>query len=116
MSWGKQGFDFIGCHLRKRMSGPIWEREKKRVYFLNRWPSSRGMKRVRARITELAPRGRCHEDVRSIIKKLNPVLQGWGGYFRTGNEQSGTGTSSKATDSSNSAAESNTLGLCNARI
>jgi RNA-directed DNA polymerase len=85
VSWGKQGFDFLGCHLRKKMSGPIWEREKKRYYFLNRWPSTRSMKRVRARITELTPRGRCHEDVRSIIKKLNPVLQGWGGYFRTGN-------------------------------
>ena len=24
---GKQGFDFLGCHLRKRLSGPIWERE-----------------------------------------------------------------------------------------
>ena len=85
LSWGKQGFDFLGCHLRKRMSGPIWERERKRYYFLNRWPSARSMKRVRAKIRELTPRGRCHEDVRSIIKKLNPVLQGWGGYFRTGN-------------------------------
>ena len=26
LSRGKQGFDFLGCHLRKRMSGPIWER------------------------------------------------------------------------------------------
>ena len=85
LSWGKQGFDFLGCHLRKRMSGPIWEREKKRYYFLNRWPSARSMKRVRAKIRELTPRGRCHEDVRSIIKGLNPVLQGWAGYFRTGN-------------------------------
>ena len=85
LSWGKQGFDFLGCHLRKRMSGPIWEREKKRYYFLNRWPSARSMTRVQAKIRELTPRGRCHEDVRSIIKTLNPVLQGWGGYFRTGN-------------------------------
>ena len=43
------------------------------------------MKRVRARICELTPRGRCHQDVRSIIKTLNPVLQGWSGYFRSGN-------------------------------
>ena len=39
LSWGKQGFDFLGCHLRKRMSGPIWEKQRKRVYFLQRWPS-----------------------------------------------------------------------------
>lgn len=29
LSWGKEGFDFLGCTLRKRMSGPIWERERK---------------------------------------------------------------------------------------
>jgi len=85
MSWGKQGFDFLGCHLRKKMSGPIWVREKKRKYFLQRKPSARSMKRVRARIRELTPRGRCHQDVRDVIKTLNPVLLGWSGYFRTGN-------------------------------
>ena len=85
LSWGKQGFDFLGCHLRKKLSGPIWVKDKKRVYFLQRCPSARSMKRVRARICELTPRGRCHQDVRSIIKTLNPVLQGWSGYFRSGN-------------------------------
>jgi len=85
MSCGKQGFDFLGCHLRKKMSGPIWEQQRKRYYFLQRWPSTRSMKRVRERIHELTPRGRCHEDLRSVIKSLNPVLQGWCGYFRTGN-------------------------------
>jgi RNA-directed DNA polymerase len=24
---GKEGFDFLGCHLHKRMSGPIWEKD-----------------------------------------------------------------------------------------
>lgn len=85
LSWGKQGFDFLGCHLRKKLSGPIWVKDQKRVYFLQRCPSARSMKRVRARICELTPRGRCHQDVRSIIKTLNPVLQGWSGYFRSGN-------------------------------
>jgi group II intron reverse transcriptase/maturase len=85
MSWGKQGFDFLGCHLRKKMSGRIWETERKRVYFLQRHPSARSRKRIRERIRELTPRGRCHQDVRRIIKELNPVLQGWAGYFRTGN-------------------------------
>jgi len=36
---GKQGFDFLGCHLHKRLSGKIWEHQRKRVYFLHRWPS-----------------------------------------------------------------------------
>jgi group II intron reverse transcriptase/maturase len=85
LSRGLQGFDFLGCHLRKRMSGPIWERSRKRVYFLQREPSQRSMKRVRQRVKEIAPNGRCHQDLRAIIGELNPVLRGWGGYFGTGN-------------------------------
>jgi group II intron reverse transcriptase/maturase len=85
LSRGKEGFDFLGCHLHKRMSGPLWEKEGKRVYFLQRWPSQRSMKRVRQRIKELTPRGRCHEDLRQVIATVNPVLRGWGNYFRTGN-------------------------------
>jgi group II intron reverse transcriptase/maturase len=30
---GKQGFDFLGCHFHKRLSGAIWEHERRRVYF-----------------------------------------------------------------------------------
>lgn len=82
---GKQGFDFLGCHLHKRLSGRIWEQQHKRLYFLHRWPSQRSMKRVRARIRELTPRSRCHADLRTVIADLNPVLRGWGQYFRTGN-------------------------------
>jgi len=85
LSWGKEGFDFLGCHLRKRLSGPIWEKERRRVYFLQRGPSQRSMKRVRQRVKELTPKSRCHEDVREVIADLNPVLRGWGNYFRTGN-------------------------------
>ena len=85
LSRGEGGFDFLGCHLRKRMSGPIWEKEHRRVYFLQRWPSARSMKRVRQRVRELTPRGACHRDLRDVIAQLNPVLRGWGNYFRTGN-------------------------------
>ena len=55
LSRGREGFDFLGCHLRKRMSGPIWERTRRRVYYLQRWPSQRAMARVRARVRELTP-------------------------------------------------------------
>jgi len=86
LSWGKEGFDFLGCHLRKRLSGPIWARSRKRVYFLQRWPSQRSMKRVRQRVKELTDRRRNRvKDVRVLIRALNPVLRGWGNYFRTGN-------------------------------
>jgi RNA-directed DNA polymerase len=82
---GKQGFDFLGCHFRKRLSGAIWERERKRKYFLHRQPSRRAMKRIRQRVRDATPRGRCHADLRVVIADLNPILRGWGAYFRTGN-------------------------------
>ncbi|MBV8146673.1 MAG: group II intron reverse transcriptase/maturase [Gammaproteobacteria bacterium] len=85
---GKQGFDFLGCHLHKRLSGRLWKQQRKRLYFLQRWPSQRSMQRARARVRELTPRSRCHADLRTVIADLNPVLRGWGNYFRTGNAAS----------------------------
>ena len=43
------------------------------------------MQRVRQRVKELTPRSRCHAEIRDVIAELNPVLRGWGKYFRTGN-------------------------------
>lgn len=86
LSWGKQGFDFLGCHLRKGLCGPVFERTGKRLYFLQRWPSQRAMKRVREKVRWLTDRRRSGvKDVRVLIKDINPVLRGWGNYYRTGN-------------------------------
>jgi RNA-directed DNA polymerase len=82
---GQEGFEFLGCYLRKRLSGRIWERERRRLYFLHRWPSQRSTKRVRQKVKWLTRRGRCHADIRDVIADINPVLRGWGNYFRTGN-------------------------------
>jgi len=83
---GKEGFDFLGCHLHKRMSGRLWEKYGRRRYYLQRWPSRSAMKRVRQRIHELTSRRwNGVKDVRVLIRNLNPLLRGWGNYFRTGN-------------------------------
>jgi RNA-directed DNA polymerase len=82
---GREGFDFLGCHLRKRMSGPTWKRKRKIAHYLQRWPSARNMKQIRQRVKSLTSRNRCHEDPRDTIAALNPVLRGWANYFRTGN-------------------------------
>jgi len=82
---GLGGFDFLGCHLHKRMSGRLWQQKGLRRYYLQRWPAAKAMNRVRARVRELTPRQRCHRDLRSVIAELNPVLRGWGQYFQTGN-------------------------------
>jgi group II intron reverse transcriptase/maturase len=82
---GKQGFDFLGCHFRKRVSGAILEREGKRKYFLHRQPSQRAMQRIRQKVRDKTQRGRCHADICDVVSDLNPILRGWGAYFGTGN-------------------------------
>jgi len=83
---GRQGLDFLGCHLHKRMSGRLWEQHHKACYFLQRWPSARSMTRIRERVKELTDRRwNGVRDVRDLIARLNPVLRGWGNYFKTGN-------------------------------
>jgi group II intron reverse transcriptase/maturase len=83
---GREGFNFLGCHLHMRMSGKLLETKGIRRYYLQRWPSERSMKRVRTRVKELTGRSRLGvKDVRTILADLNPVLRGWGNYFRTGN-------------------------------
>ena len=82
---GREGFDFLGCHFHARVSGRRLERGIRR-YYLHRWPSTRSMKRVRSRVKELTgPKRNGVKDVRVLIRDLNPVLRGWGAYFRTGN-------------------------------
>jgi RNA-directed DNA polymerase len=82
LHWGKEGFIFLGHTIRKRRSiqrNPRW-------YFVQRWPSPKAMKNIRARIHELTDVRRAGTgDVKHLITKLNPVLRGWGNYFRTGN-------------------------------
>lgn len=85
LGWGQQGFDFLGCHLRKQFSGPVWEKYGKRRYYLNRWPSTKSMKRIKQRVKDMTSRQASHVDPRDVIAALNPVLRGWGQYFRTGN-------------------------------
>jgi RNA-directed DNA polymerase len=85
LSRGAAGFDFLGCHLRKQMSGRIWEQRHQRVYYLQRWPSQRAMQRMRQRVKTCTARTVCHRALRETLAQLNPILRGWGGYFRTGN-------------------------------
>ena len=85
LTGGKEGFDFLGCHLQKRVSGRLLERGVRR-YYLHRWPSARSMKRVRYRVKELtSPKRNGVKGVEELILDLNPLLRGWGNYFRTGN-------------------------------
>jgi len=82
---GKEGFDFLGCHLRARMSGKLWESKRIIRYYLHRWPSVRSMKRARARVRAMTSRSQVGQELQAVIKRLNLFLRGWGNYFRNGN-------------------------------
>jgi RNA-directed DNA polymerase len=82
---GAEGFDFLGFHLRARMSGRLWEQKRIVRYYLHRWPSERSMKRARARVKALTGRSRVGMELEDVIGGLNLFLRGWGNYFRTGN-------------------------------
>jgi group II intron reverse transcriptase/maturase len=77
---GKEGFDFLGFHHRMRRSWKFPGR-----HYLNRWPSARAMASIRAKVKERTPRGYAGRELRYVVEDLNPVLRGWGAYFRYGN-------------------------------
>lgn len=82
LSHGAEGFIFLGCMIRKKRS----ILRNPRLSFVQRWPGPAAMKRIRRRVHELTSvRGNRSKDVMEIIKSLNPILRGWGNYFRTGN-------------------------------
>jgi RNA-directed DNA polymerase len=82
---GREGFDFLGCHLHARMSGRLWEQRRIVRYYLQRWPSLRSMNRARARVRALTGRSQVGMELKAVIERLNLFLRGWGNYFRTGN-------------------------------
>ena len=83
---GREGLDFLGCHFHARMSGRLWEQRRIVRYYLHRWPSQRSMKRLRVGARDRTGRDRVGvKDIREVIADLNPLLRGWGNYFRTGN-------------------------------
>ena len=82
---GREGLDFLGCHFRARMSGRLWDRTRIVRYYLHRWPSQTAMSRLRGKVGDRTGRNRAGADIRDVIAELNPILRGWGNYFRTGN-------------------------------
>ncbi len=75
---GSQGFDFLGFHFRRL---PSWRRRGH--WTARNWPSRQAMTSIRARIKEVtAPRAKLHLQVEDIVKELNPVVRGWGVYFK----------------------------------
>jgi group II intron reverse transcriptase/maturase len=77
---GADGFDFLGFHLRLVRSRRYGK------WYCQRWPSGRAMASIRAKVKAItAPRSRLKQPIGQLVAELNPVLRGWGNYFRWGN-------------------------------
>jgi len=77
---GADGFDFLGFHHR------LVKSHRYRKWYCQRWPSGRAMASIRAKVKEItAPRSRLKWPIGDLVAELNPVLRGWGNYFRWGN-------------------------------
>lgn len=52
---------------------------------MNKWPAARAMASIRARIRDLTTPRQVGLPLTVVVEQLNPVLRGWGAYFRQGN-------------------------------
>ena len=77
---GEEGFDFLGFHHRMVES---WKRKGHR--YLQKWPSTRAMASVKASIRARTARSQVGRTLNAVVADLNPVIRGWGNYFRYGN-------------------------------
>jgi RNA-directed DNA polymerase len=76
---GAEGFEFLGFHHRMVKS---WRTGR---WWINKWPSPRAMASIRGKVRALTAPSRVGADLRVVVDDLNPVLRGWGAYFRQGN-------------------------------
>ena len=77
---GQEGFVFLGFEHRMRES-----RKWRGRWYLNRWPSPRAMASIRAKVKQRTARRFASLPLEAVVESLNPVLGGWGAYFRYGN-------------------------------
>ena len=67
-----------------RTNLPCIQRNPRRRY-MQRWPGRKAVQKLRNRVRELTGPRAAGKDLKAVIEDLNPVLRGWGNYFRTGN-------------------------------
>jgi len=80
LTGGAEGFDFLGFHHRM-----VASRKWRGRSYLQKWPSERAMASIRAKVRDHTPRSYVGRDLRYVVEELNPVLRGWGAYYRWGN-------------------------------
>jgi RNA-directed DNA polymerase len=73
----QDGFDFLGMRFQYKRS----LHGKLNCY---RWPTPKAVSRVKEKVRR-AVSGRGHWDLDEAIRRLNPIVRGWGNYYRYGN-------------------------------
>lgn len=77
----KETFDFLGHRFAVQ---PSKATGKLKTYY---YPAPKAMKAVKKKIQEVVRKGQ-HEDLPELIRiRVNPILRGWGNYFKTGNSR-----------------------------
>ena len=74
-----EGFDFLGMSFRRK---PMKNNPKR--LFCYRWPSKRAMNGVRSKLRDAIGHG-VGPSLEEKIRAINPILRGWGVYFRASN-------------------------------
>jgi RNA-directed DNA polymerase len=77
---GAEGLRLPGFTHRKRESAK-WQGR----WYLQKWPSAWEMTSVRGKIRARTTCSQSHRSLNAVIAELNPILRGWGAYFRYGN-------------------------------
>jgi group II intron reverse transcriptase/maturase len=73
----REGFDFLGMRFKYRRS----RQGKMNCY---QWPSPQAVSRIKEKVRR-AIGGRGNWELAEAIRRVNPILRGWGTYFRHGN-------------------------------
>lgn len=73
----REGFDFLGMRFRYRRS----RRGKMNCY---KWPTPKAVSRVKEKV-QRAIGGRGNWQLAEAIRRVNPIVRGWGNYHRYGN-------------------------------
>ena len=65
-----EGFDFLGCNIRRRPDGKLLTR-----------PSASAVRRIRQRLA-MEVRSLRGDNAIMVIRRLNPIIRGWAAYYR----------------------------------
>ncbi len=84
----RQGFEFLGYKIQrgKGFKLPAWKRRQKRSNRMNLYviPREKSVERFRDQLRSLTRRN-APVSLRTLIDQVNPVIRGWGNYYRNGN-------------------------------